>query len=73
MSEKRVRLHIEGMSCGHCQKSVTEAINQLGGIRKATVTLDPAIAEVDFDDAVVSVPAIIAAIDGTEVYSASLA
>jgi hypothetical protein len=37
------------------------------------VTLDPAIAEVDFDDAVVSVPAIIAAIDGTEVYSASLA
>lgn len=38
---------IEGMSCGHCRKSVEQALNSLEGIR-AEVTLDPPLAVVEF-------------------------
>jgi copper chaperone len=72
MSEKHIRLHIEGMTCGHCQKTVNDVITRMKGVSKVSVTLTPGEAEVEFDDSVTSAPSIVAAIDGTEVYSASL-
>ncbi|VVB84805.1 putative copper-exporting P-type ATPase A [uncultured archaeon] len=48
MAEAKIK--IEGMMCGHCQKSVTEAISSLKGVsgvevnlkdKQATVTYDP--------------------------------
>lgn len=38
---------IEGMSCGHCRKSVEDALNSIEGVN-AMVTLQPPLAAVEF-------------------------
>ena len=38
---------VAGMSCNHCRTHVEEALNSIDGV-KASVTLDPAIATVEF-------------------------
>ncbi len=40
---------VEGMTCNHCRMSVEKALNKLEGI-KASVSLDPAVAIVEFSD-----------------------
>ena len=40
---------IEGMMCNHCRMHVEKALNNLKGVR-ATVTLDPPIATIEFTD-----------------------
>ena len=40
---------VEGMMCNHCRMHVEKALNSLEGIR-ATVTLDPPIATIEFTD-----------------------
>ena len=39
-------MHIEGMTCGHCQKRVEDALNNLEGV-KAEVNLEEKIANVE--------------------------
>lgn len=34
-------LEIRGMTCGHCVKAVTDALEGTPGVEKAVVTLDP--------------------------------
>lgn len=41
------RFKVEGMMCGHCRAHVEKALNAIEGV-KATVTLDPPVAEVEF-------------------------
>ncbi len=50
---EKVRLEIEGMSCGHCVASVRSALAGVAGVQvadvrigEATVTLDPAQARI---------------------------
>ncbi len=43
---KKLELSIEGMHCGHCQKSVSEALNSLDGV-SATVDLENNCANVE--------------------------
>jgi copper chaperone len=43
-------LRIEGMSCGHCVKAVTEALEGVDGVERATVDLQAGRAVVDFDE-----------------------
>lgn len=38
---------VDGMMCGHCRMHVEKALNSIEGV-KATVTLDPPVAEVEF-------------------------
>lgn len=40
---------VEGMMCNHCRMHVEKALNNLKGVR-ATVTLDPPIATIEFTD-----------------------
>lgn len=42
---------VKGMACGHCVMHVQKALESLPGV-KATVTLDPAQAELEFSDKV---------------------
>lgn len=49
-SMKKV-LHIEGMSCAHCQKHVSDALNALDGVQ-ATVDLENAKADVEITGSV---------------------
>lgn len=40
---------IEGMNCGHCRKSIEDALNTLPGV-KAAVSLEPPAAIVEFKE-----------------------
>ena len=46
---KKLKLKIGGMSCQHCVKTVTEALTELPGVRRAKVNLRKAEAVVHFD------------------------
>ncbi len=45
----KTKLKIGGMSCQHCVKTVTEALTELPGVRRAKVNLRKAEAVVHFD------------------------
>jgi len=45
-------LNIEGMSCAHCVKHVTEALEGLKGVKSAKVSLKKKTAAVDYDGTV---------------------
>jgi len=53
-------LHIEGMSCGHCLNAVNRSLGGLAGVVIKSVGIGRA--EVEFDPAVTSEAAIIAAV-----------
>ena len=36
---KSITLHVTGMTCGGCVKSVTRVLEELNGVEKAVVTL----------------------------------
>lgn len=56
-----LNLVIEGMSCGHCVKRVSQALGSLPGVRVGSVEIGTATIEYDADR--VSVEQIVAAID----------
>jgi copper chaperone len=43
-------LKVEGMSCGHCVKAVTEALEGVDGVERADVDLEGGRAVVAFDE-----------------------
>lgn len=62
---EKIILHVEGMSCGHCETAVREAILKLPGIQNATSSKSKKEAAVEFDPAVVSREQIAEAINET--------
>ncbi len=64
-------LNVQGMTCGHCQKTVTKALEDVAGTFGATVFLDEGEAEVDFDPGKASAGAYIAAVEAAG-YTASV-
>ena len=60
---KSITLHVTGMTCGGCVKSVTRAWEELNGVEKAVVTLDDGKAEITFDESAVSIPQLIETIE----------
>lgn len=49
---KTTKLHIEGMSCGNCQRHAQEALSNVPGVVKARVDLDSKEACVEHDETV---------------------
>lgn len=47
----RTTLTVTGMTCGHCQSAVEDALRNTPGVRSARVDLDAGKAMVDYDDA----------------------
>jgi copper chaperone CopZ len=45
-----VKLRITGMTCGHCQAKVEQALKGVRGVYSAIVDLPDGEVEVDFDD-----------------------
>lgn len=41
-------LTVEGMTCGHCQKRVADALGKVKGVKKAVVDLTAGTATVEF-------------------------
>jgi copper chaperone len=64
-------LNVQGMTCEHCQKTVTKALEDVAGTFGASVFLDDGEAEVDFDPAKASADAYIAAVQAAG-YTASV-
>ena len=56
-------ISVGGMSCGHCVKSVTNAVNALPGIGSVAVDLESGTATVEHDPAVSPIDAIKAEIE----------
>jgi copper chaperone len=59
-----ITLKVEGMTCGGCVASVTRVLNAVPGVADVKVQLSPGTAEVSYDPARASVPALKAAIEG---------
>jgi copper chaperone len=55
-------LQVEGMSCEHCVKAVTNALTALEGVASAQVSLKNKAAQVQYDPSKVSLELIKAAI-----------
>lgn len=71
MDLKTVRLNIEGMSCGHCEKAVANILKGLEGVTDSSVSLPQNSAKVTFDNDKISQQAIVDAINATQMYKAS--
>jgi copper chaperone len=64
MSETReTTLHVEGMTCGHCVKHVTEALRKVDGVSEVDVRLGEKRAVVQHDLAAAPLAALIAAVE----------
>ena len=49
-----ITLNVEGMSCGHCVKSIEGSVGELVGVNQINVKLEEALVEVSFDESKVS-------------------
>ena len=57
-------LQVEGMTCGHCVETVTQAVQSLQGIQKVTVDLEQNQVTLDFDEQKISLESISGKITG---------
>jgi copper chaperone len=58
-----VKLRVTGMTCGHCQAKVEQALKGVGGVYSAVVDLQDGEAEVDFNDDAVTTAQLVAAVE----------
>lgn len=56
-------LSVPDISCGHCKSSIEGAVQDLSGIDKVEVNIDPKTVDLSFDEASISLDAIIEAIE----------
>lgn len=66
-----VKLRVTGMTCGHCQAKVEQALKGVNGVYSAVVDLQDGEAEVDFNDDAVTTTQLVAAVERAG-YSARL-
>ena len=58
-----ITLNIDGMTCGGCVKSVTKVLNDLDGVRSATVSLENKNAQVEFDESKIQIAQLMEAVE----------
>ena len=58
-----ITLDVPDISCAHCKSSIGGAVAPIEGVEKAEVTIDARTVDVEFDDSVVALDAIITAIE----------
>ncbi|KYD26446.1 hypothetical protein B4113_1027 [Geobacillus sp. B4113_201601] len=50
-----ITLQVQGMTCGHCQAAVTNALQALDGVSRVEVHLQEGTVDVEYDETKVSV------------------
>jgi copper chaperone len=70
MATEKLHLTIEGMTCGHCEKFVTNVLKELDGVKDASASAGSKSADVTYDTDKVSKQQIIDAVNETH-YKAS--
>ena len=63
MTTQTITLNIDGMTCGGCVKSVTNALNQVAGVQSVDVSLENKNANISFDDSQTSVAQLTEAVE----------
>ena len=58
-----ITLNIDGMTCGGCVKSVTKVLNDLDGVRSATVSLENKNTQVEFDEGKIQIAQLVEAVE----------
>ncbi len=58
-------IKVEGMSCGHCEIAVQDAIRKLPGVKKAKANKRKKEASVEYDETLVTLEQIIEAVNAT--------
>jgi copper chaperone len=58
-----VKLRVTGMTCGHCQMKVEQALRGVNGVYSTIVDLQDGEAEVDFNDDAVTTTQLVAAVE----------
>lgn len=43
-------LHVQGMSCGHCEKAVKDTLMKMDGVNNVAVHLDSGKVDVTYDE-----------------------
>lgn len=56
-------LSVPDISCEHCKMSIEGAVDQLPGVDKVEVHIEPKTVDVDFDEATLTLDAIVSAIE----------
>jgi copper chaperone len=56
-------LEVKGMTCGHCEKSVKNALEELNGVQEAQVDLSTGKVNVTYDAATVTVETMYGAVE----------
>lgn len=65
MTSQTITLTINGMTCGHCSRYVSQVINELDGILQTDISLEKGTAIVVYDAEKVSDKQIVAAVSDT--------
>lgn len=58
-----VTLNVEGMSCGHCVKSIENSVSAISGVDNVQVHLDNGTVDVEFNKDVVAIEQITSTIE----------
>ncbi len=58
-----LKLRVSGMTCGHCQRKVEQALKEAAGVYTAIVDLETGEAEIDFDDDAATTDQLVAAVE----------
>ena len=56
------KLHVTGMTCGHCRTKVEQALKGIAGVYSAVVDLQDGEAEIDFNDDSITTQQLVAAV-----------
>jgi copper chaperone len=51
----QIQLDVKGMTCGHCKMAVTNALEELDGVKSVEVSVEEGKASVEYDDSKVNV------------------
>lgn len=51
----KTKLNVSGMTCGHCEKAVNDALTAVEGVSSVAVSLDAGTVDVEYDEAKVTV------------------
>lgn len=52
---EKTTLNVSGMTCGHCEKAVNDALTAVDGVSNVNVSLETGLVDVEYDEARVSV------------------
>lgn len=58
-----ITLSIEGMTCAHCEMTVTKALREISGVKSVNVSLDENTAYIEYKSSKTSPEKLIAAVE----------